>query len=181
MLAIVALSVSAASGQTPERPVVVHRLFQDDVEGGHYQIAEDPEINGRFRSGKTVAAELRLIKPYRTKDYGSAVGLMFPDARGVVQAQVVLIDGPDDTKFFLSVRKSKAAGKLDTSVLGKQITIPKSAVARMTVRAVAPNKVLIAVDGQTIDLQLDFPPERVWANIYCAQGWVKFLDGDIIA
>lgn len=182
-LALFAASAPAFAENPPcGRNATFKREFNRDIEGGHYQIGEDPEISLRFRETGSVAADVRIIEPHRTKDFGSGVVFLFCDATGRNGVWVYLIDNPDTRKLrmrVIPVVDGKTGDK--DFVPRKDLSLSPQAINRVTFRMDEDRRLVIGVDGKTVAVDPGADIHFLRVQIYCSKSFVRFLEGELMS
>jgi hypothetical protein len=185
LFAAFAMVVAAPAGADElscERHAVFQREFSEDVEGGHYMLGEDPGISARFRKAEAVAAQLKIIKPHRTKEFGSGVAFWFCDKtlNRVVRVAFGDKEGSDRLHFRVE-RLGQEDKKARNIVPSTALSLSKTEINRVTFRKDSKGRIVIGVDGEVFTVDPGFEVQVVHAQIYCAKGWVRFLDGELIS
>jgi hypothetical protein len=166
-------------------PQPFHRLFEQDIPGGYYRMGEDAEISARFRANSSgITADFRIIKPYRTKDFGSGVAFWVCDANEQNAIRVVLKDteGQQTVRLvvFRFLNLPEPNRKSDT-VLERQLSIPKNSTGQIALQKDTEGHLIVRVDGRTFTVDPGFDLDKVYTQVYCANGWIRFLDGDLLS
>jgi hypothetical protein len=158
------------------------REFAADIQGGYYQVGEDPEISARFKRVSSVAAEFKIIEPHRTKEWGTGVAFLFCDASTRQVVRIAFGDSEKSEMLSLVVYQSGEGTTQDAPPLIPRtfLSVPKSATHRVTFRKDSKGQLVIGVAGEVFTVAPGFDVEFVRAQVYCSNSRVRFLDGDLV-
>lgn len=173
-----------AFAQSCSDPVPFRRLLEYDAPGGYYYMGEDAEISRLFRDGSPIAADFKTVKPHRTKEFGSGVAFWFCDAREqrVVRVAFGDLEGEDTVRLtvFNFIVDDKPDGKPNI-VLKQPLSLAKARAGRVKFQKGATGRLMIEVDEQTFSIDPGFEMQGVLVQIYCADGWARFVEGDLVS
>ena len=183
VLALMAASASAIAQELPcERNVTFKREYAADIAGGHYQVGEDPVISMRFRETRSVAADVRIIEPHRTKEFGSGVAFLLCDASGRNGVRVYFIDYEKSGKLRMRVIPftNGKPGSKDLAPL-RDFSVSPQAINRITFRMDEGRRLVISAGGETVAVDPGSEIHFLRVQIYCSNSVVRFLEGELMS
>lgn len=165
-----------------ERHVTFKREYARDIEGGHYLVGEDPEISLRFRETGGIAAELQIIEPHRTKEFGTGVAFLFCDATKKRGVRVAFGDTSKSDKLALVALPMVDGDAKPKDLISKTfLSVSKKANSPITFRTDPKGQLTIGVGGEVFTFDPGFDIYFLHVQIYCSKSRVRFLDGELIS
>jgi hypothetical protein len=170
-----------ADGLFCEPRVTFKRDYAADLEGGYYEVGEDREISARFRDRGFIAAEIRIIEPHRTKEWGTGVAFLFCDATSRKALRIAFSDNQASDR--LSLRADLFEHEKDATALVPKtfLAVSKTDANRATFRKDEKGQIVIGVSGEVFTIDPGFDVRFVRVQIFCSKSRVRFLDGELVS
>lgn len=185
-VAIVALLLAGAPAFAENSLCDARNIFEvelrDDAPGGKFLVSEDKTVSARFRDGHEVLAEIEIIEPHRTKEFGSGIAFVFCDETQKRLVRVAFNDIAERDELHVSALQSlDRKGEWPQLIPRTALSVSKSKTNRVTFQKNSVGQLVIGAGGETFTIQPGFSMQHFKVQIFCADARVRFLDGELIS
>lgn len=188
MMAVLSASVSLGAAAEEAIPVdsspSFETRFEADVEGGYFRMGRSEwAARQLLGAGGGLAGRFQIEDAYRTEEYSSGVALMLVDAEGFRYAKVGFGDEEGRSKpvMFVQVGSAEPGEEWNETVGWVDLPLEMDAVGSFGVEFSEGRTISLWAAGERLEVELDFEPVFVLAQVYCAKGWVQFDEMELIS
>ena len=171
---------SPAFAQAMEKPPSFERTLAEDVAAKYFRVAEDPGESARLRENLPVAAMLQVLEPHRTQEFGTGVSFYVMSADRTRGVRLVFRDIEGQGALQFAVEDIWYDGEpLPALVQRQALATPKTLPVKVSIQRFDEAGLSITIGSKTHMVSLDFVPDQLYAQIFCAKAWIVFVDADL--
>ncbi len=158
--------------------------FTGDVEAGSYVVGASPRVEERFLVQRgPVVAEFQIEEARPSEDFGAGVGFFISNADGRDYVRVAFgdIDREGVVWFYASHNYFREDERISEPLIRSYTRLGPDEIGRVQLQLVGERHLVVEAGAERLEVELGFAPTRFLTQVYCAKGWIRFPQDDLIS